>query len=71
MDCPSCGAKHQWKVVDSRHVNDEPIYRTRECRVCAIRVVTTEKIITVQEPKYIGPWFKRRREYLKNNGQST
>lgn len=66
MDCPSCGANHQWKVVDSRHHNDEPVWRTRECKVCAIRVVTKETIAIVQEPEHIGPWFRRRKEWLKH-----
>ena len=68
MNCPYCGADHQWKVVDSRHYNDEPVYRTRECQVCHVRVVTSEKLIMVQGPEILGPWFKRRYEYLKREG---
>ena len=68
MNCPYCGADHQWKVVDSRHHNNEPIFRTRECKVCAIRVVTKEVVTGLQEPEILGPWFKRRYEYLKREG---
>lgn len=66
MNCPSCGAEHLWKVVNSRPIGDLKVYRTRECKVCAIRVMTEEQIMIAVEPENRGPWYKRRKEYLEN-----
>lgn len=68
MNCPCCNAEHKWKTVDSRHFDADSVYRVRECKACAIRVITKEVITVLHEPDNFGPWFRRRREYLKREG---
>lgn len=52
MRCPFCHSKRM-KVVNSRHCDDNRIYRKRECLKCYQRWTTFERIdhIDVEEQK--------------------
>lgn len=43
MICPNCG--EETRVVDSRKVGDDVVWRRRECKRCRYRFNTEERMV--------------------------
>lgn len=67
MNCPYCGFG-EWYISNTRPDKEKNLVRrTRECKVCALRVTTEETIVSEHEPERFGAWYDRRQRRL--NGE--